>query len=387
MKKRYTYTTPPGELLTATPAKQCNIINGSTVAEFMTAAGIAADVVNVCAAPQVVRYDLRLKDIYSYNETKIKRALQAFNARFNTVATLDRSSYGDFAIIATRTERQPLNLRSILYTTAYNETPQTAAGIGLDDNGNPVIIDIVNAPHILIAGTTGSGKSVLLNSLITSLLYKATPFDAKFIMIDPKQVEMTAYKELPHLYKPIITSVPDAINTLADACAEMDKRTKILAANGVKSLSDAPHLFPRLYIVIDELADLMLTSKNAVETSIIRIAQLGRAPGVHLIIATQRPSTNIITGLIKANIPTKIALATANTADSMTILNHGGAEKLTGRGDAIIKTPDSITERRLQAAFTPDSDIKKTVDYYIKQRESQTKNIFFINLFKATPTA
>lgn len=387
MKKKYTYSTPPGELLTATPATNCQIISGSTVADFMTAAGIACDCVNVCAAPQVVRYDLRLKDIYTYNETKIKKALTAFNARYNIIATLDRSSYGDFAIIATRTERQPLNLKSVLYTTAYNETPQTAAGIGVDDNGNPVIIDIVNAPHILIAGTTGSGKSVLLNSLITSILYKATPFDAKFIMIDPKQVEMTLYKDLPHLYKPIITNVPDAITTLADACAEMDKRTKILAENGVKSLSEAPHLFPRLYIVIDELADLMLTSKNAVETSIIRIAQLGRAPGIHLIIATQRPSTNIITGLIKANIPTKIALATANTADSMTVLNHGGAEKLTGRGDAIIKTPDSITERRIQTAYTPDSDIINTVQYYIKQRESQTPHNIFINLFRKPRTA
>ena len=126
MKKKYTYTTPPGELLTATPAKQCNIINGSTVAEFMTAAGIAADVVNACAAPQVVRYDLRLKDIYSYNETKIQRALQAFNARFNNVATLDRSSYGDFAIIATRTERQPLILKSVIYTASFNDAPRTA---------------------------------------------------------------------------------------------------------------------------------------------------------------------------------------------------------------------------------------------------------------------
>lgn len=386
MKKKYIYTTPPGELLTATPAKQCNIINGSTVAEFMTAAGIAADIVNVCAAPQVVRYDLRLKDIYSYNETKIKRALQAFNARFNTVATLDRSSYGDFAIIATRTERQPLNLKSVIYTASFNDAPRTACAAGIDSNNNPVIIDIAKAPHILIAGTTGSGKSVLLNSMIVSLLYKATPATAQFIMIDPKQVEMTAYKDLPHLYKPIVTSAADAVITLADACAEMDRRYKTLAASGYKQLADASHLFPRLYIVIDELADLMLTSKNAVETSIVRIAQLGRAAGIHLIIATQRPTTNIITGLIKANIPLKIALAVSNTADSMTILNHGGAEKLTGRGDAIIKTPDSITERRLQAAFTPDSDIKNIVDYYSHSNPKKS-GLFTRLLNHRTPTA
>lgn len=386
MKKKYIYTTPPGELLTATSAQSCQIISGLTVAEFFTAAGIAAECVNVCAAPQVVRYDLRLKDIYSYSETKIKRALKAFDARFNTIAILDRSSVGDFAITATRTERQPLNLKSVIYTASFNEAPRTACAAGVDSNNNPVIIDLAKAPHILIAGTTGSGKSVLLNTMIVSLLYKATPATAQFIMIDPKQVEMTVYKDLPHLYKPIVTSAADAVLTLLGACAEMDRRYKILAAAGCKQLADCPQLFPRLYIVIDELADLMLTSKNAVESSIIRIAQLGRAAGIHLIIATQRPTTNIITGLIKANIPCKIALAVSNTADSVTILNHGGAEKLTGRGDAIIRTADSITERRFQAAFTPDSDIKNIVDYYTNSNPKKS-GLFARLLNHKIPTA
>lgn len=385
MKKKYIYTTPPGDLLTNTSAHDCQIISGLTVAEFFTAAGIAADIVNVCAAPQVVRYDLRLKDIYTYNECKIKKVLKAFDARYNTLTTLDHSGYGDFAIIATRTERQPLNLKSVIYTASFNEAPRTACAAGVDINNNPVILDIAKAPHILIAGTTGSGKSVLLNSMIISLLYKATPVTAQFILIDPKQVELTAYKDLPHLYKPIVTDVNKAVLTLADACAEMDRRYKTLAAAGYKSLADCPQLFPRLYIVIDELADLMLTSKNAVEMSIIRIAQLGRAAGIHLIIATQRPSVNIVTGLIKANIPTKIALSVSNIHDSMTILNHGGAEKLTGRGDAILKTPDSIIERRFQAAFTPDSDIKNIVDYY--SRSNPKKSGLFARLFHKIPTA
>ena len=148
----------------------------------------------------------------------------------------------------------------------------------------------------------------------------------------------------------------------------MDDRYRRLAAAGVKQLADAPELFTRLYVVIDELADLMLTSKKQVESYIVRIAQLGRAAGIHLIVATQRPTTNIVTGLIKANIPTKIALAVSTTTDSMTILNHGGAEKLTGRGDAIIKTPDSIHERRFQAAFTPEIDITRTVNAYKNQK-------------------
>ena len=381
--KKYTYTTPPGDLLTATPAHVSEFLSGSTVADFMTTAGIVCECVNVCAAPQVVRYNLKLFNIYDYNETKIKKTLQAFAARFHTVATLDRSTLADFAIITTRTEREPLNLKSVLYSEAFNKAPRTACAAGIDSNNNPVIIDIVKAPHVLIAGTTGSGKSVLLNSLIVSALYKATPATVNFIMIDPKQVELTNYKNLPHLFKPIITSAPEAVATLADICAEMDARYKKLARKGYKQLSDCPGLFPRLYVIVDELADLMLTSKKAVENSIVRIAQLGRAAGVHLIIATQRPTTNIITGLIKANIPLKIALAVSNVSDSMTILNHGGAEKLTGRGDCIIKTPDSITERRAQAAFTPDSDIIKTVDYYRNQHKN--KNLF--NIIKRTPTA
>lgn len=370
MKRKTTYTTPPGELLTATPESNAAFTPGQTVAEFMTAAGIACACVNVCAAPQVVRYDLRLANIYDYNESRINKALKAFEARYNTAASLDRSSYGDFAIIATREERQPLNLKSVIYTHSFNDAPRTACAAGIDSNNNPVIIDIAKAPHVLIAGTTGSGKSVLLNSIICSLLYKATPATAQFIMIDPKQVEMTAYKDLPHLYKPIVTDVQNAVDTLAAACVEMDRRYKTLAAAGYKQLADKPELFPRLYIVIDELADLMLTSKKSVESYIVRIAQLGRAAGVHLIIATQRPTTNIITGLIKANIPTKIALAVSNTADSMTVLNHGGAEKLTGRGDAIIKTPDSIIEKRLQAAYTPETDIHAIVEYYKPKKKT-----------------
>jgi S-DNA-T family DNA segregation ATPase FtsK/SpoIIIE len=181
-------------------------------------------------------------------------------------------------------------------------------------------------------------------------------------MIDPKQVELSIYEGLPHLYRPIVKGAPEAITALAGLCGEMDNRYRYISKCGAKSVSDTN--LPRIYCVIDELADLMLTSKNTVENYIIRIAQRGRAAGIHLIIATQRPTVNIITGLIKANIPTKIALAVSNVSDSVTILNHGGAEKLTGRGDAIIKTPDSITEKRFQALFTPDTDIQAIVSYY-----------------------
>lgn len=372
------YSTPPGEILTPTPKSTSQYIAGELVAQFISTAGMPCKCVNVCAAPQVVQYDIQLLDIYSYNENKIKRILKAFEARYNTIASLERSKHGDFAVITARNERQPLNLRDVLYTHSFNDGPQTVCAVGVDSNNNAVVIDIENAPHILIAGTTGSGKSVLLNSLICSLLYKAPPGVGSFIMIDPKQMELTAYKDLPHLYKPIVTDAKAALETLSAACDEMEQRNKKLAAAGFKSLSEAPHMFPRLYIVIDELAELMLASKKSVESYIVRIAQLGRAAGIHLIIATQKPSSNVVTGLIKANIPTKIALAVSNTSDSVNILNHGGAEKLTGKGDAIIKTPDSIIERRFQSAFTPNEDIHAIVKHYQPEKKS------LLNLFKRT---
>ena len=203
---------------------------------------------------------------------------------------------------------------------------------------------------------------MLLNSLLCSLLYKITPETGKLVMIDPKSIELSKYENLPHLYCPIITDTHVAVNTLSNLCAEMDERYRYMQKLGVKDISETD--LPRIYVVIDELADLMLTSRKSVEYSIVRIASKARAAGIHLIIATQRPSVNVVTGLIKANIPTKIALSVSNVHDSMVILNHGGAEKLTGKGDAVIKTADSIHERRFQAYFTPDSDIDSIVEYY-----------------------
>ena len=363
------WITPPGYLLTDTPGSKTEYISPGSVAEFLTAAGIRCCCIAAEAAPQIIRYDIRLADIFSYNPNKIKKALSALSARFHVKAELSGSNTGDFSVIVSRTPRADLYLKSVLYTEAWNDASLTSCAAGVDTENNPVIIDIKKAPHILIAGTTGSGKSVLLNSMIISLLYKATPADCQLLLIDPKKVELSAYKSLPHLSAPICTDAAEAVEVLKSVCDTMDSRYNMLQAAGYKSLEDSPEMFPRLYVVIDELADLMLTSRKAAETYIIRIAQLGRAAGVHLIIATQRPTTNIITGLIKANIPTKIALSVSNISDSITILNHGGAEKLTGRGDAIIKTPDTIYEKRLQAAFTPENDINRVCNYYKTYKE------------------
>lgn len=376
MKRTVTYTTPPGELLTATPESSYQPISGTAIANIISAAGLDCRCANTVVAPQLVHYDMNLTDILQYNETKLNKIMKAIGARYHGIATLTSSNIADFGVDISRTERAFINLRSGLYTTDFNNASRSSACIGVDTTNHAVVVDIANAPHMLIAGTTGSGKSVLLNSLLCSLLYKITPFDGKLILIDPKMIELGRYKNLPHLYCPIITDSSVAVKMLADLCVEMDERYQEMNRLGVKDISETN--YPRLYVVIDELADLMLTSKKSVEHSIVRIASKARAAGIHLIIATQRPSVNVVTGLIKANIPCKISLAVSNVHDSMVILDHGGAEKLTGRGDAIIKTGNSIIERRFQALFTPDSDIDNIVSYYaaMKQEPPKRKGLF-----------
>lgn len=359
-----TYTTMTGREFTETPASSTVTVSGSELAMFLTRAGIGCSCVRETPAPQIVQYDFRLDDIFSFSASALKKAASLMEMRYHSRVQVASSAVGDFALVLTRTERGDLYLRDCMLRESFANSPRTATCCGRDTTGRSVVVDLVTAPHILIAGTTGSGKSVLLNSIICSLLCRNTPASMQFVMIDPKQVEMTAYERLPHLARPIITSVNDAVSALDGLCSEMDRRYTVLRNNGVRQLSERPSLFPRLAVVIDELADLMIVGKKRVEASIVRIAQLGRAAGIHLIIATQRPSVAVVTGLIKANIPTKIALTMASSTDSMTVLGHGGAEKLTGRGDAIIKTPDSVVERRFQAAYTPDADIATVVEWY-----------------------
>jgi DNA segregation ATPase FtsK/SpoIIIE, S-DNA-T family len=236
-----------------------------------------------------------------------------------------------------------------------HRTP-TSAALGIDHDGTPVYIDVAKMPHMLIAGATGSGKSVALDAILCSLLYCAAPSQVQLVLIDPKRVELGAYAGLPHLAKPIITSTPEAIQTLQQLENAMDAR--------YKALERGKPIGPRMVIVIDELADLMLTSRKAVEHSIVRIAQLGRAAGIHLILATQKPLVSVVTGLIQANTPCKLALQTASTSDSVRILGHKGAEKLLGRGDALLKLPDRVQEIRLQCAYTAPEDIAAIVHYW-----------------------
>lgn len=241
--------------------------------------------------------------------------------------------------------------------------------LGKDVSGKPALADISKMPHALVAGATGSGKSVCLNVLIMSLLYSNRPDDLKFIMVDPKRVEMQMYNGVPHLLTPVITDIGEAVNALKWCVREMTRRYGLLPSVNAKNLADynlrvAPEeKLPVIVFVIDELADLMMTSKNEIEGPIVRLCQMARAVGIHLVLATQRPSVDVITGLIKANVPTRIAFAVASAVDSKTILDQVGAERLLGRGDMLFSSSELPQPRRIQGAFISDQEIVQAVDF------------------------
>ncbi len=227
-------------------------------------------------------------------------------------------------------------------------------------------------PHVLIAGSTGSGKSVCINTIITSIIYKAKPSEVKFVMVDPKVVELSVYNGIPHLLIPVVTDPRKAAGALAWAVQEMDNRYNLFAEKGVRDLNGYNHLIekeqeggklPQIVIIIDELADLMMVAKNDVEDAICRLAQKARAAGMHLVIATQRPSVDVITGLIKANVPSRIAFAVSSQVDSRTILDSIGAEKLLGKGDMLFFPSGAPKPSRVQGAFVTDEEVEKIVDF------------------------
>ena len=253
--------------------------------------------------------------------------------------------------------------------------------MGRDIAGNAVVGDIARLPHMIIAGATGSGKSVCTNSIIMSILYHATPEEVKLILIDPKIVEFTVYEGIPHLLIPVVTDPKKAAGALNWAVQEMQRRYNLFAENSVRDLGDynaaaaqpgsGLEAMPQIVVIIDELADLMMTTSKEVEDSICRLAQKARAAGMHLIIATQRPTTDIITGLIKANIPSRIALSVMSQVDSRTILDTGGAEKLLGHGDMLYLPNGKIKPVRVQGCFTSTKEIEKVVDFIKSQTQSE----------------
>ena len=261
-----------------------------------------------------------------------------------------------------------VGLKHVLADEMNKHKSKLAVALGRDTSSKPMIVDLDRMPHCLIAGTTGSGKSIMLNAIITSLLFRNSPDELKLILIDPKRVELTNYNGIPHLLTPVITEPEKILSSLKWAMAEMDRRYKLFQSAGVRNITGFNEMsgyvaLPYIVIVIDELADLMMFAPVEIEDAITRIAQLARATGIHLVVATQRPSVDVITGLIKANIPCRIAFNVSSMIDSRVILDGPGAEKLLGRGDMLFLPPDASKPIRVQGVFVQDGEINNLIKY------------------------
>ena len=277
-----------------------------------------------------------------------------------------------------------ITLREMLETKEFkNAKSKLSYALGRDIAGNPVISNIAEMPHMLISGATGSGKSVCVNTIIMSILYKAKPNEVKFLMIDPKVVELGIYNGIPHLLIPVVTDPKKAAGALNWAVQEMVLRYNLFAQKGVKDLKGYNELLesenedgvlPQIVIIIDELADLMMVAKHDVEDAICRLAQMARAAGMHLVVATQRPSVDVITGIIKANIPSRISLSVSSQVDSRTILDSIGAEKLLGNGDMLFNPVGVSKPVRIQGAFLSDEEIERIVNFIKDQENAEYDN-------------
>lgn len=344
----------------------------ATIEETLQSFSITAKVVEVNLGPAVTQYAL---------EVGLGTKLSKITALANDLALRTEAPTGQIRIEAPIPGRnlvgieipnrslQIVTLKEMLESPVMNKSKsKLTVSLGLDVSGNPVVANISKMPHVLIAGTTGSGKSVLVNSFITSLLFRASPAEIKLILIDPKRVELTGYNGIPHLMTPVIVEVEKILASLRWAMEEMDRRYKTFAERGVRNIDSFNELagfqsLPYIVIIIDELADLMAFAPVDVEDAIARLAQMARATGIHLVIATQRPSVDVITGLIKANVPCRIAFNVSSMIDSRVILDTPGAEKLLGRGDMLYIPPDQAKPTRIQGAFVSDKEVRKLVDF------------------------
>jgi len=362
----------PGQKAERGDVKKVATIIEKTLESF----GIAARVVEVNLGPAVTQYAI---------EIALGTKVSKITSLANDLALATEAPTGQIRIEAPIPGRnlvgieipnrslELVSLRTMLSSQVMQKSKsKLTIAMGLDVSGNPVVADIAKMPHVLIAGTTGSGKSVMMNSIITSLLFRASPNEVKLILVDPKRVEFTVYNNIPHLMTPVIVEPDKIISALKWAMGEMDRRYKTFAEHSVRNIDSYNELsgfqaLPYIVIIIDELADLMMFAPVEVEDAIARIAQMARATGIHLVISTQRPSVNVITGLIKANIPARIAFNVSSMIDSRVIIDGPGAEKLLGRGDMLFIPPDQAKPARIQGAFVSEKEIKKLVDYLKSQ--------------------
>ncbi|HEY3086021.1 MAG TPA: DNA translocase FtsK 4TM domain-containing protein [Candidatus Dormibacteraeota bacterium] len=351
----------------------------STLATF----GVECKVVGVNPGPAVTQYELQpgpgvqVKRITAL-QNDLSLALAAAPLRIEAPIP-GKSAVG---IEVPNKAASLVTIREVIETAAFREgSNRLALGLGNDVSGQSIVADLTRMPHLLIAGATGQGKSVCINALITSLLFQVTPDHMRLLLIDPKRVELTGYNGLPHLALPVLVESHQAAAALRWAVAEMDRRYKLFSSEGVrniaayndKAIAKLARPLPYVVIVIDELADLMMVAAGEIEELICRIAQLARAVGIHLIIATQRPSTDIITGLIKANIPSRIAFAVGSQVDSRVILDASGAEKLLGRGDMLYQPVDAGKPTRIQGAFVSDPEVEGVVNFWKSQAPGEPR--------------
>ncbi len=339
--------------------------------------GVDAMINQVTKGPTITRYEIQPKAGVKVSKIvglvdDIALSLAAKSIRIEAPIP-GKSAIG---IEVPNEEVQLVTLREVIESEEFsNNKSSLSFGLGKDISGMPIITDIGKMPHLLIAGSTGSGKSVCVNTLINSILYNTKPDEVKFLMIDPKVVELTTYNGIPHLLIPVVTDPKKAAFALNWAVNEMTKRYKLFAENGVRDVTGynekVEEKLPKIVIIIDELADLMMVSPNEVEDAICRLAQMARAAGMHLIVATQRPSVDVITGVIKANIPSRIAFAVSSQTDSRTILDMGGAEKLLGKGDMLFYPVGAPKPIRLQGAFISDKEVENIVQFIKDQIEEE----------------
>lgn len=348
--------------------------NSETLVDTLKSFGVQTRIVDIHRGPSVTRYELqpaagvKVSRITSLTDD-IKMSLAAKSIRIEAPIP-GKAAVG---IEVPNSEVDIITMREMLESKEFNESKsQIAFALGKDVTGEVIIADIAKMPHVLIAGATGSGKSVCINSLIVSLLFKSSPDEVRLLMIDPKMVELEVYNGIPHLLIPVVTDARKAAGALSWAVTEMQKRYKLFADNNVRNLAgfnefakitDGIDPLPQIVIIIDELADLMMVAAKDVEEAICRLAQLARAAGMHLVIATQRPSVDIITGVIKANIPSRIAFSVSSQIDSRTILDGAGAEKLLGRGDMLFSAYGAPKPTRIQGCFVTDKEVENIVSF------------------------
>lgn len=381
--KRYKF--PPISLLNK-PAKKSKGMGARELNEkamlledTLKSFNVSAKVTNVTQGPAVIKYEVEPKAGVKVSSIVRLGDDIALNLRAKSIRI--EAPIPGKAAVGIEIENDEINmvgLREIISSPEFkNAQSKITFSLGRDISGKAIVADLKSMPHLLIAGATGSGKSVCINSIITSFLYKASPDDVKLLLIDPKVIELSAYNSVPHLLMPVLTDPTKATGALTWAVAEMGERYKKFAEMGAKDLAsynskmaaEGLDKLPQIVIIIDELADLMMAAPSQVEDSICRIAQMARAAGMHLIVATQRPSVDVITGVIKANIPSRIAFAVSSQFDSRTILDHAGAEKLVGKGDMLFHAVSDKMSKRIQGAFISETEVANVIAYVSAQGE------------------